>query len=172
MHYVSWDRTDRDAPKLLAEAGPEVLAEFTHESARFDDEVWELTSTPEAGAVATNSAGREVVRVEGSLKRDKQLTAYVEGQPYAIVGETSKNFIIDDPAGNKVGQFTTDHNGVRRAILEFEGETTLPRTHVVALAWASRLILESRKMLNTTALIGFLVFLSVFIILVWFIGPQ
>ena len=23
MHYVSWDRTDRDAPKLLAEAGPE-----------------------------------------------------------------------------------------------------------------------------------------------------
>ena len=32
MHYVSWDRTDRDAPKLLAEDGPEVLGavSYTH----------------------------------------------------------------------------------------------------------------------------------------------
>lgn len=89
-----------------------------------------------------------------------------------MVAETSKNWIIDDAAGQKVGQFTSDHNGVRRAILEFEGETQLAPVDIVALAWASRLVLEARKMNNSTALIAFLVLLSVFIVVVWFIGPR
>ena len=171
MHYVSWDRTNRDEPKLLAEAGPDVLATFTHDSAQLEGDTWDLIPSPESGAVAKDSTGREIVRVDGSLKRDKHLTVHVDGAPYAIVGETSKNFIIDDADGQKVAQFTSDHNGVRKAILEFEGETTLPYTHIVALAWASRMVLEARKMVNSTALIGFLAFLSVFIILVWLIGP-
>ncbi len=171
MHYVSWDRTNRDEPKLLAEAGPEVLATFTHETAQVEGDTWDLITTPESGAVAKDGSGREIVRADGSLKRDKQITVQVDSAQYVIVGETSKNFIIDDAAGQKVAQFTSDHNGVRKAILEFEGETTLPYTHIVALAWVSRLMLEARKMLNSTALIGFLVFLSVFIILVWMIGP-
>lgn len=170
MHYVSWDRTDRDAPKLLAEAGPEVLADFTPEHATLHGTAWELTSTPEAGAVATEN-GREVVNAAGSLKRDKAITVTVEGRPYNLVAETSKNWIVDDANGNKVAQFSSDHNGVRRSILEFEGDTTLPYPDIVGLAWVSRLILESRKMINTNALIAFMLFISAFIVLVWFIGP-
>lgn len=172
MHYVSWDRADREAPVLLVEDGPAALAKFTHANAELTSgEVWELVTTPEGGAVAQQD-GREVVRAEGSLRRDKQIPVTVEGRRYVLVAETSKNWIIDDADGEKIGQFTSDHNGVRRAILEFEGETALNPVDVIALAWVSRLVLEARKMINSTALIGFLVFLSVFIVLVWLIGPR
>lgn len=172
MHYVSWDRADREAPVLLVEEGSNALAKFTHERAELTSgEVWDLVTTPEGGAVATEG-GREVVRADGSLRRDKQIPVIVEGRRYVLVGETSKNWIIDDAQGEKVGQFTSDHSGVRRAILEFEGETTLAPVDVIALAWVSRLVLEARKTINSTALIGFLVLLSVFIVLVWFVGPR
>lgn len=173
MHYVSWDRADRESPVLLVEEGPDALAKFTHERAELTSgEVWDLVTTPEGGAVATQN-GKEVVRAEGSLRRDKQIPVTVDGaRQYVMVAETSKNWIIDDAAGEKVGQFTSDHNGVRRAILEFEGETALAPVDIVALAWASRLVLEARKMTNSTALIAFLVLLSVFIVVVWFIGPR
>ena len=46
MHYVSWDRTDRDNLKLLAEAGPEVLGVFTHERANVGGEQWDLVASP------------------------------------------------------------------------------------------------------------------------------
>lgn len=172
MHYVSWDRADREAPVLLAEDGPNALAKFTHDRAELtSSEVWELITTPEGGAVATND-GREIVRADGSLRRDKQIPVSVDDRRYVLVAETSKNWIIDDAAGQKVAQFTSDHNGVRRAILEFEGETDLAGVDIVALAWVSRLVLEARKMINSTALIAFLVLLSVFIVAVWFIGPS
>lgn len=172
MHYVSWDRADREAPVLLAEEGPNALAKFTHERAELTSgEAWELITTPEGGAIA-RADDREVVRADGSLRRDKQIPVTVDGRRYVLVGETSKNWIIDDEQGQKVAQFTSDHNGVRRAILEFEGETQLAPVDIVALAWVSRLVLEARKMTNSKALIAFLVLLSVFIVLVWLIGPR
>ena len=172
MHYISWDRADREAPVLLVEDGPNALAKFTHERAELTSgEVWELITTPEGGAVA-RADGRDVVKADGSLRRDKQIPVTVDDRRYVLVAESSKNWIIDDAQGQKVGQFTSDHNGVRRAILEFEGETTLPHIDIVALAWVSRLVLEARKMINSTALIAFLVLLSVFIVAVWFIGPS
>lgn len=166
MHYVSWDRSDRENLKLLAEAGPEVLGVFTDERATVEGEEWELVTSPESGVVATR-AGSEIVRAQGSLKRDKRIPVEVEGRGYLLVAETSKNWIIDDAAGEKVGQFTSDHNGVRKAILEFEGETDLPATDVAALAWVSREVLEVRKMINSNALIAFLVFLSLFVVVVF-----
>ena len=107
-----------------------------------------------------------------SLRRDKQIPVIIENRRYVMVAETSKNWIIDNADGQKIAQFTSDHNGVRRAILEFEGETDLADIDIVALAWVSRLVLEARKMINSTALIAFMVLLSVFIIAVWFIGPS
>lgn len=166
MHYVSWDRSDRENLKLLAEDGPEVLAVFTDEHAAVGGEKWDLVASPESGAVATR-AGADIVRATGSLKRDKEIPVSVEGRGYTLVAETSKNWIIDNAAGEKVGQFTQDHNGVRRAILEFEGETTLPATDVVALAWISREVLETKKMVNSNVLIALLVFLSIFVVVVF-----
>ena len=74
--------------------------------------------------------------------------------------------MVEGPDGEKVAQFTQDHNGVRKAILEFEGETDLPPTHIAGLAWLSRSVLEARKMANSTALIATLVFLSLFVVVV------
>lgn len=172
MHYISWDRADHDAPVLLAEEGPDALAKFAHDRAELTSgEVWELITTPEGGAIARHD-GRDIVRADGSLRRDKQIPVIVENRRYVLVAETSKNWIIDNADGQKVAQFTSDHNGVRRAILEFEGETDLNDIDIVALAWVSRLVLEARKMINSTALIAFMVLLSVFIVAVWFIGPS
>lgn len=165
MHYVSWDRTNRDALKLLAEDGPDILGVFEHDRAIVCGQHWELASHPETGAVAT-SGGREIVRTSDSLKRAKRLDVLVEDTPYAFIPETSKNWVVEGPDGAKVAQFTQDHNGVRKAILEFEGETALPPTHVAGLAWVSRSVLEARKMVTSTALIATLVFLSLFTVVV------
>ena len=165
MHYVSWDRTNRDALKLLAEDGPDILGVFEHDRAIVCGQHWELTSHPETGAVAT-SGGREIVRTSDSLKRAKRIDVLVEDTPYAFIPETSKNWVVEGPDGAKVAQFTQDHNGVRKAILEFEGETALPPTHVAGLAWLSRSVLEARKLVTSTALIATLVFLSLFTVVV------
>ena len=165
MHYVSWDRTNRDAPKLLAEDGPDVLGVFEHDRAIVCGQSWDLTAHAESGAVAT-CGGEDVVRTSDSLKRAKRIDAVVGGTPYALIPETSKNWVVEGPDGEKVAQFTQDHNGVRKAILEFEGETQLPPVHVAGLAWLSRCVLEARKMANSTALIATLVFLSLFVVVV------
>ena len=55
---------------------------------------------------------------------------------------------------------------MRKAILEFEGETALPPAHVAGLAWLTRCVLEARKMVTSTALIATLVFLSLFTVVV------
>ena len=161
MHYVSWDRSNRDAPKLLAEDGPDVLGVFEHDRAIVCGQSWDLTAHAESGAVAT-CGGEDVVRTSNSLKRAKRIDVLVEDTPYAFIPETSKNWVVEGPHGAKVAQFTQDHNGVRKAILEFEGETALPPTHVAGLAWLSRSVLEARKMVTSTALIATLVFLSLF----------
>ncbi len=165
MHYVSWDRTNRDAPVLLAEAGPDVLGTFTHDRARVGAQEWSLVAHPESGAVATRG-GEEIIRATGSLRRAKQIDAVIFGDTFHLVPENSKEWIVDDAHGNKVAQFTQDHNGVRKAILEFEGETDLPLEQVVGLAWVTREVLEARKMSSSKALIAFLVFLSAFTVIV------
>ena len=165
MHYVSWDRSNRDAPKLLAEDGPDVLGVFEHDRAIVCGQSWDLTAHAESGALAT-CGGEEIVRTSDSLKRAKRIDAVVGGTPYALIPETSKNWVVEGPDGEKVAQFTQDHNGVRKAILEFEGETDLPPTHIAGLAWLSRSVLEARKMANSTALIATLVFLSLFVVVV------
>ena len=165
MHYVSWDRSNRDAPKLLAEDGPDVLGVFEHDRAIVCGQSWDLTAHAESGALAT-CGGEEIVRTSDSLKRAKRIDAVVDGTPYALIPETSKNWVVEDASGEKVAQFTQDHNGVRKAILEFEGETDLPPTQVAGLAWLTREVLEARKMVNSTALISTLVFLSLFIVVV------
>lgn len=166
MHYVSWDRTDRDAPKLLVEDGPEVLGVFTGSHANVGGEVWELTVAPEAGASAVRD-GVEIVRAADPLKRGETIRAEVEGRGYTLVSETSSNWIIDNAAGEKVAQFTRANSGVRKAILEFEGETDLPATDIVALAWLSREVMESRQNVSANALIATLVLLSVVAVLVY-----
>ncbi|MCP1386834.1 hypothetical protein M5J20_01290 [Corynebacterium sp. TA-R-1] len=166
MHYVSWDRSDKQNLKLLAEAGPEVLGVFQHDRASVNGEIWDLTTSPESGAVASRG-GEEIVRAHDPLRRGDQVRVDIEGRQYIMVGETSKNWIIDDAYGNKVGQFTRENSGVRKAILEFEGETDLPPTDVAGLAWISREILEARQVASATPLIALLVLSSIVVVAVY-----
>lgn len=173
MHYTSWDRTDRDNPKLLAHEGPEILGEFTESSAVVGGKQWELAVDEATGATATLEDGR-VFSLPGNLKRDKRFEADLAGERFVFTNEWGKNWIVEDAQGHKVGQFTGNDNGVRKAILEFDtqdtlrtrkeseeaagsaraeeaqlSDTVLPQEQAVALSWMARTILEFR--LNSTA---------------------
>lgn len=165
MHYTSWDRGDRDRPKLLAEDGPLELATFDTgaQQAVVADETWELSYSKDLGAAATLADGR-VYRAAGKFPRDKRLKVSLNGRSFTLVNEDKNDWIIDDSHDNKVAQFTGAHQGVRKAILEFEGEAEdhgLDSDDVVALSWFARLALESRMDQSANALIATLIILSV-----------
>ncbi|RSZ62430.1 hypothetical protein EAH68_09845 [Corynebacterium hylobatis] len=164
MHYTSWDRTDTDAPVLLAEGGPAELGRFTADAATVDGQVWGLSFTKETGARATLADGR-VLDAPGNFGRDKTITVDVAGTKYSLINEASTNWIIEDAAGEKIGQFSGAGNGVRQSILEFEGETDLPVETVAGLSWLVRLVLESRLGRSSLVLIGTLIIMSVIAVL-------
>ena len=169
MHYVSWDRTNRDALKLLAEDGPDILGVFEHDRAIVCGQHWELTSHPETGAVAT-SGGREIVRTSDSLKRAKRIDVLVEDTPYAFIPETSKNWVVEGPDGAKVAQFTQDHNGVRKAILEFEHDAEgLTTAEIAGLSWFTRVILDANTQGKAWAWIITLVLASIVALVALFV---
>ena len=56
---------------------------------------------------------------------------------------------------------------MRKAILEFEGETELSLLDVAALAWVSREILEARKIVSSNVLIATLLLFSLVAVLVF-----
>ena len=120
----------------------------------------------EGGATATRD-GVEIVRAHDPLRRGDQVRVDVEGRGYTLVKESSSNWIIDDARGEKVAQFTRANSGVRKAILEFEGETDLPHTDIVALAWLSREVLELRQVISANALIATLILISAVSVLVY-----
>lgn len=164
MHYTSWDRTDTDAPVLLAEGGPTELGRFTADAATVDGQVWGLSFAKETGAHATLADGR-VLDAPGNFGRDKLLRVSIGDEQYSLINEASTNWIIEDAAGEKIGQFSGNNNGVRQAILEFEGETDLPVETVAGLSWLVRLVLESRLGRSSLVLIGTLLVMSVVAVL-------
>lgn len=164
MHYTSWDRTDTDAPVLLAEAGPDVLGRFTAEDASVDGKVWGLAFDKEKGARATLPDGR-VLDAPGNFGRDKTLDVTFGDRSFTFTNESSDNWIVEDEAGEKIAQFSGGANGVRKAILEFEGETDLPVEAVAGLSWVARLVLESRLGRSSLVLIATLALFTVAAIL-------
>lgn len=169
MHYTSWDRTDRTHPRLLADAGPEVLATFNDSvgTAEVGEATWGISKSADA-LEATLDDGRTFA-LTGDLSRGKTLDADLAGRRYTVVAETSREFIIDDADSNKVAQFTSKNSGVRRALLEFEHDDFLPIDDVVALSWFTRQILEARLEPRNNALLITLVALSVIALLVIFL---
>lgn len=168
MHYTSWDRSNVAAPKLLNEDGPEVLAEFSSESAQVADETWRLEVTPALGASATDAEGR-VYRLAGKLGRAKRFEASLDGSAYSFINEAGADWIIDNAQGEKVAQFSGRNSGVRKAILEFEDEQELSLADVAALSWFARLILDHRTqaaglvIIATMALATIVAVLSLFV---------
>lgn len=168
MHYTSWDRSDVDKPVLLAEGGPEVLARFDRKSADVDGERWTLAFDAEHGATATLHDA-PVLTAEANFKKDKSIPVSIGNRGFVLFNEASNNWIIDDENGTKVGQFSGGNNGVRKAILEFEGETDLPRDAVVGLSWMARLVLEQRLSRTSTMVIATLALMTVAAILAFII---
>ncbi|GAB3690326.1 hypothetical protein [Corynebacterium nasicanis] len=164
MHYTSWDRSDVDRPVLLAEGGPEVLARFGKDTAEVDGATWTLVFDAASGATAT-LIDVPVLTAEANFKKDKSIPVNIGTRSFVLVNEASNNWIIDDENGNKVAQFSGGNNGVRQAILEFEGETDLPRDAVVGLSWMARLLLEQRLSRSSTAVIATLALMTLAAIL-------
>ena len=161
MKYTSWDRSDRDNPKLLVEEGPEALGTFSSGSADIDGDFWRLSVDKKLGASATTSDDR-VFRVSGELSKHKKLDVSLDGRTFTIVNENSNDWIIDDVNENFVAQFSGRNNGVRKVNLEFmhEGKIELSTEEIAALSWFARLILENRLQKSSVAMIATLVLAS------------
>ena len=159
--YTSWDRSDRDNPKLLVEEGPEALGTFSSGSADIDGDFWRLSVDKKLGASATTSDDR-VFRISGDLSKDKKLDVSLDGRTFTIVNENSNDWIIDDVNENFVAQFSGRNNGVRKVNLEFmhEGKIELSTEEIAALSWFARLILENRLQKSSVAMIATLVLAS------------
>ncbi|OFR68927.1 hypothetical protein [Corynebacterium sp. HMSC078H07] len=164
MHYTSWDRSDSKNPVLLVEDGPESLGMFQERSAEVEGDHWRL-ALDDLGASITLEDDR-VYRLAGNVKRDKRLEASLDGRTFAFINEAGGDWIVEDSSGTKVAQFSSKNSGVRKAILEFEGENSsdsgdLDDWEVAGLSWFTRVILEARTQRTAIPIIATLVLLSI-----------
>ena len=164
MHYTSWDRTDAKNPVLLVEEGPASLGMFQERSADVEGDHWRL-ALDDLGASITLEDDR-VYRLAGNVKRDKRLEASLDGRTFAFINEAGGDWIVEDSSGVKVAQFSSKNSGVRKAILEFEGENSsdsgdLDDGEIAGLSWFTRIILEARTQRTAIPIIATLVLLSI-----------
>lgn len=166
MRYTSWDRNDRNAPVLLEEDGPNRLGVFSDELAQLDGANWQLQVEQSRGIEAVDAESSQLkLSVEGNLARASRLFARVGEREFTLINESGKNWIIDDENGNKVAQFSGANRGVRRTILEFDGEQSLSRDEVIALSFSARMILESRLSSSAVGIIATLLLCTIVAIL-------
>lgn len=166
MRYTSWDRNDRNAPVLLEEDGPNRLGVFSDELAQLDGVNWQLQVEQSRGIEAVDAESSQLkLSVEGNLARASRLLAHVGEREFTLINESGKNWIIDDENGNKVAQFSGANRGVRRAILEFDGEQSLSRDEIIALSFSARMILESRLSSSAVGIIATLLLCTIVAIL-------
>lgn len=168
MRYTSWGKREKSGGQtripLLIEDGPEELGIFTEAApegtAAVGGELWQLHFDKKGGARATLPDGR-VLEAPAHFGRDKRIEVSLDGRRYTLVNERSNDWIIDDAAEQKVGQFSGGANGVRRSILELEPGTELTREEQIGLSWLVRLVLESRLGVSTLTLLWTLLLFSV-----------
>lgn len=166
MRYTSWDRNDRNTPVLLEEDGPNRLGVFSDELAQLDGANWQLQVEQSRGIEAVDAESSQLkLSVEGNLARASRLLARVGEREFTLINESGKNWIIDDENGNKVAQFSGANRGVRRAILEFDGEQALSRDEIIALSFSARMILESRLSSSAVGIIATLLLCTIVAIL-------
>lgn len=166
MRYTSWDRNDRNTPVLLEEDGPNRLGVFSDELAQLDGANWQLQVEQSRGIEAVDAETSQLkLSVEGNLARASRLFARVGEREFTLINESGKNWIIDDENGNKVAQFSGANRGVRRAILEFDGEQSLSRDEIIALSFSARMILESRLSSSAVGIIATLLLCTIVAIL-------
>ena len=166
MRYTSWDRNDRNAPVLLEEDGPNRLGVFSDELAQLDGANWQLQVEQSRGIEAVDAESSQLkLSVEGNLARASRLLAHVGEREFTLINGSGKNWIIDDENGNKVAQFSGANRGVRRAIVEFDGEQSLSRDEIIALSFTARMILESRLSSSAVGIIATLLLCTIVAIL-------
>lgn len=166
MRYTSWDRNDRNTPVLLEEHGPNRLGVFSDELARLDGANWQLQVEQSRGIEAVDAeTSQPKLSVDGNLARAQRVLARVGEREFTLINESGKNWIIDDENGAKVAQFSGANRGVRRAIVEFDGEQSLSRDEIIALSFTARMILESRLSSSAVGIIATLLLCTIVAIL-------
>lgn len=136
------------------------LATFSDDHADVAGQRWEVSVDKNTGAQLTLPDGREYL-LYGNLTKDSELRATLDGRTFNLVGETSKEWIIDDAESRKVGQFTLAQHGVRKAIVEYDGDVEISDEEAIGLGFFSRVVLEHRTERTGIMLIATLVLLSV-----------
>ncbi|MDK6259271.1 MULTISPECIES: hypothetical protein [Corynebacterium] len=155
IHYTSWGpRHAGENAVLLVGKGPEELGSFGVEKAEVGGETWQLKADGAKGVLVRTGDGREF-RADGAAGPKKQVAVDLAGKKLTLVNENSSNWVVLDPDGVKIAQFSGTNNGVRRSILEFSADEEEPekaraaidaltRDEVVALSFFTRTILEAK----------------------------
>ena len=147
-------------------ATPRCLGVFSDELARLDGANWQLQVEQSRGIEAVDAeTSQPKLSVDGNLARAQRVLARVGEREFTLINESGKNWIIDDENGTKVAQFSGANRGVRRAIVEFDGEQALSRDEIIALSFTARMILESRLSSSAVGIIATLLLCTVVAIL-------
>lgn len=161
MHYTSWGPRTGEVARLYEENGPRVLAEFTEKDVRVGERIWTLSDPT---TITLDDA--RVFRMEGDPRKDARLEVHLGDKGYTFIRETRVEWVIDDLNGEKVAQFSGASGQLRKAITEFEGETTVPEDEIIGLSYFARRAMEERLVQTNWPLLGSLILLTILGILI------
>lgn len=139
--------------------GDEKIAEFTDGNATVGEAKWSLdtrstelkrTDTPDWVASTKDGA---------TLAKADRLDVHVGNTDFVLDNEVKSDWVILDPAGEYVGQFTGARHGVRQPVVSFEKD--LPTEQAVFLSWVARELLMASMVRKTGITTGALIGLSI-----------
>lgn len=132
------------------------VASFTEESATVGGKEWTLAKD-KTGLRRTDAPDWVVTtKDEAPLAKADRVDVHAGAADFVLDNEVKSDWVILDPAGDYVGQFTGASHGVRQPVITFDKE--LPEEQAVFLAWTARELLMASMVRNTgittMALIG------------------
>ena len=156
---IRWGLPD-DGPTFPIYAGPpkdmDRVAEYADERGvahiRFGGDTWSLDTSEDTTSSATTGTGTWVAKAnDKNFKKSDRYTIQADRHTVEIIAESSKNFVLDID-GEKAGQFSSLHRGLRNLHVEFEGPgAKLPLDVQIFISWVARRCLESRMVSSAWA---------------------
>ncbi|AZA14052.1 hypothetical protein ACFPVT_07985 [Corynebacterium choanae] len=180
LHTLSWSKlenTNAGHIQTLKDATGSTVAQVTTDGAeqlltvQGQAAPWKLTGSKDAGLTALLPGGQ----VFTATGRDRQIGRATvidvdcTRNTYVLLNETKQDWVIDDAQGNTIAQFTGAGHGVRAPSIEFREGVVLPDDEAVFLSWIAREALASKLLSSTASLTISLVFVTIFVLLVFFL---
>ncbi|MCJ7858515.1 hypothetical protein [Corynebacterium kalidii] len=152
----------------------------------FGGDAWQLEAgkSPVMKATTGAATGSQVFTAVGDAKTfgaSKNVSCIADRHRVLIHAESRKDFVLfkapadpdvalDLANAEKIGQFTSENDGLKRVHVSFEGDgETLPLDVQVFLSWVARHAMETRVLSSSWRLSIFLIILVPFLVL-YFLG--